>query len=176
MYYFDKPSSELTIAESAFLAALPNSPTLLNPSSALLAGESLGSISCCTGSISQQKDSSQEEYERAMKQPIPVVLPAMKFKAPHAVEMVYARVKDIPQLSSVKDDHRCIDLQYDVQWIVKGHLEQLKERNVTNASVDHHPQSGPARSGRCSDRRTISMMPCSERSTEPSRSDSRVPP
>jgi penicillin-binding protein 1C len=84
--------------------------------------------------LSSQQRILPEEYERAMKQPISVVLPAMKFKAPHAVEMVYARVKDIPQLSSVKTT---IDasIQYDVQWIVKGHLEQLKERNVTNASV-----------------------------------------
>jgi penicillin-binding protein 1C len=131
-YYFDKPSSDLTIAESAFLAALPNSPTLLNPYqhySRAVARQHL-----VLDRLSSQQRILPEEYERAMKQPIPVVLPAMKFKAPHAVEMVYARIKDIPQLSSVKTT---IDasIQYDVQWIVKGHLEQLKERNVTNASV-----------------------------------------
>jgi penicillin-binding protein 1C len=49
-YYFDKPSSDLTIAESAFLAALPNSPTLLNPYQHY-SRQWLGSISCWTVSL-----------------------------------------------------------------------------------------------------------------------------
>jgi penicillin-binding protein 1C len=131
-YYFDKPASDLTIAESAFLAALPNSPTLLNPYQHYK--RAVARQHLVLERLFTQQKISPEENDRALKQPIPVILPNMKFKAPHAVEMVYSRIKDIPQISSVKTT---IDasIQHDVHWIVKDHLEQLKERNVTNASV-----------------------------------------
>ncbi len=131
-YYFDKPSSDLTIAESAFLAALPNSPTLLNPYQHYK--RAIARQHLVLERLFSQKKITPEENERAVKQPIPVILPEMKFKAPHAVEMVYANIKNIPEISTVQTT---IDaaLQFDVHWIVKGHLEQLADRNVTNASV-----------------------------------------
>ena len=131
-YYFDKPASDLTIAEAAFLAGLPNSPTLLNPylhyQRAVFRQRLILKI------LVGQKKISQSEYERAVLQQIPVVLPESKFKAPHAVEMVYAHFKDQSRPFAIQTT---IDaaLQKDVEWIIKGHLEQLKSKNVTNASV-----------------------------------------
>jgi len=131
-YYFDKPASDLTIAESAFLAALPNSPTLLNPH--LHYTQAIRRQSLILKKLSEQKKITTEEYQRALQQPIPIVLPEKKFKAPHAVEMVYAHVKHQSNLSTI---HTTIDaaIQTDVQWMIKGHLEHLKNKNVTNASV-----------------------------------------
>jgi penicillin-binding protein 1C len=131
-YYFDKPAAQLTIAEAAFLAGLPNAPTTLNPRLHYArARERQRRI--LEKLLSEQKIS-QEEFRRAVVQPIPLVLPQNKFKAPHAVEMVYAHLRSTPDLSSVQTT---IDgaVQNDVQWIIKGHLEHLRGKNVNNAAV-----------------------------------------
>lgn len=89
-YYFDKPASELSIAEAAFLAGLPNAPTQLNPyknhDAAMKRQKKILRLLLAHEKITQK------EYDRAIVQPIPVVSPETKFKAPHAVELVYAQV------------------------------------------------------------------------------------
>ncbi|MBI2428368.1 MAG: transglycosylase domain-containing protein [Ignavibacteriales bacterium] len=189
-YYFDKPASELSIAEAAFLAGLPNAPTFLNPhknhAAAMMRQKKILRLLLAHEKITQQ------EYERAIVQPIPVVSPETKFKAPHAVELVYAQVmkrendnvvilseaKNLPEAweplqspahrpdSSLRPGKNVgttfrmtsisrpvqitttldIELQTDLQWVVKGHLEQLKKKHVSNAAlIVIHNQTGEIR-------------------------------
>ncbi|MFZ4619352.1 MAG: penicillin-binding protein 1C [Bacteroidota bacterium] len=131
-YYFDKPASDLTVAESAFLAGLPNAPTLLNPYQHY--ERAIARQRLILRKLIGLKKITPEQSERALLQPIPIVLPEKKFKAPHAVEMIYRQLDRQQGITTVRTS---IDaaVQSDVQWIVKGHLEQLKNRNVTNAAV-----------------------------------------
>lgn len=203
-YYFDKPASELSIAEAAFLSALPNAPTLLNPYKNY--EEARKRQKKILRLMLEQRYITDAEYQRALLQPIPIVTPDKKFKAPHAVELVYAQVvkrenNNAVILSDAKNQHEqeasmqlpsprsdsslrpdknfgtsfrmarirasyhpstrsaenaelaqddysfrrerpaeittTIDLEMhsDIQWIIKGHLEQLKKKHVTNAAV-----------------------------------------
>ncbi|MEW5799569.1 MAG: transglycosylase domain-containing protein [Bacteroidota bacterium] len=220
-YYFDKPAGELSIAEAAFLAGLPNAPTLLNPhknhDAAMKRQKKI------LGLLLEHEKITTQEYDRAIVQPIPIITPETKFKAPHAVEMVYAqlmkRENDHPVISNpdvlyrdeksdrdprflaplrgtrngnegvgsnqthpstrpaesagltclrqneasatcrqAQDDYTKnmrpaaitttldLELQSDIQWVVKGHLAQLKKKHVSNAAVVViHNQTGEIR-------------------------------
>ena len=130
--YFGKPASDLSIAESAFLAALPNAPAALNPYRNM------------TGAISRQqmilrrmrreRMIDESEFRRALAQPIVIQTPGSVFRAPHAVGIAMAQVERFPCPSNVVTT---IDasLQDRVQWIVRTDLEALRSRHVTNAAV-----------------------------------------
>jgi penicillin-binding protein 1C len=190
-YYFNKPASELSIAEAAFLSALPNAPTLLNPYKNY--DETVKRQKKILRRMLEEQYITESEYKRAVQQPIPVVTPDKKFKAPHAVELVYTQVmksnlfldsqnrnhaqsgtavmlsetKNLPEAweplpssadrsdSSLRAEKNVgvlfsmiperrpaeitttidLELQSDIQWIVRGHLAQLKKKHVTNAAV-----------------------------------------
>ncbi len=85
-WYFGKPSSDLSLAESAFLASLPNAPSLLNPhKNATIA---LARSRAILRRMLEQKRISFEDFERAMIQPIQIIPPEAHFQAPHVAEMV----------------------------------------------------------------------------------------
>lgn len=131
-YYFGKPAADLSPAEAAFLAGLPNAPTLLNPLSHFdRAMERQRSILI---KLKKEGAVTEEEFLRAAQQPITMVQRELRFRAPHAVEMVRPSVSGIPDAAVVRTTID-LPLQSDIQWIVKGHLAQLKDRNVTNAAV-----------------------------------------
>ncbi|MGA3244638.1 MAG: penicillin-binding protein 1C [Bacteroidota bacterium] len=130
--YFGKTANDLSLAESAFLAALPNAPTLLNPYQnlpVLIQRQRL-----VLRRMLEQERVGSEEYERAIVQPLRILSREANFRAPHAVELV---------LRTVDESHRSpliettIDyaLQEDVHFAVKARLSALKKKNVTNAAV-----------------------------------------
>ncbi|MBI4429130.1 MAG: penicillin-binding protein 1C [Ignavibacteriales bacterium] len=131
-HYFQKPASNLSLAEAAFLAALPNAPSLLNPYENL------------AGVLERQKHvlqkmlelglASQDEYERARVQPLRIVPPSVNFRAPHAVEMAVARLQPGEGVSALRTT---IDypLQQKLQLVVRNQLQQLARKNVSNATV-----------------------------------------
>ncbi len=130
--YFDKSASSLSLAEAAFLAALPNAPTTLNPYRNDTAARERQRLV-----LRRMRDESmitQEEYDRAVIQPLNIVSPAVAFKAPHAVQMAIAELRETSSLAVVR---MTIDapLQSALEQIVRNALRQLTDRNVTNAAV-----------------------------------------
>jgi penicillin-binding protein 1C len=130
-WYYGKPAADLSLAESAFLAALPNAPSYLNP--AKNASDALARQRNILKRMLAQKKISQEEFDRALIQPIQLVPPEAHFKAPHVTEMVEA-MHPATENGSVRTT---IDfpLQYQVQWLMRGHLKKLTKKNVHNAAV-----------------------------------------
>ncbi len=130
-WYFGKPVSDLSIAEAAFLAALPNEPSILNPNKST--GPTLNRQHGILRRMLEQREITAEEYDRAMTQPIQVISPELHFKAPHVAEMVQA-MNPTTENGIVRTT---IDypLQSQVQWLMRGHLKKLGERNVHNAAV-----------------------------------------
>ena len=131
-FYFDKPARDLSLAEAAFLAALPNAPSILNPYSGFSAAMTRQRLV-----LRRMRDLGQvtaEAYRQACEQPIDLVPPEVNFRAPHLVEMAAASVDSIPSAAIV-----CTTIDYPLQnrirLIVQGHLAQLKAKNVTNAAV-----------------------------------------
>ncbi len=131
-YYFQKPASDLSLAEAAFLAGLPNAPSSLNPYQNYNA--TLQRQRIVLRRLLDQHLVSRDEYDRALLQPVQLTPPEVNFRAPHAVQMAEEQVGHRPDVASVS---LTIDypLQQNIQWALRSHLAQLKRKNVTNAAV-----------------------------------------
>lgn len=131
-YYFQKPASDLSLAEAAFLAGLPNAPTSLNPYQNL--SSTLQRQKVVLRRMLEQKLVSRASYDRAVLQPVRLTPPEVNFRAPHAVEMAEEEFSDRPDVAAIT---LTIDfpLQQNIQWALRSHLEQLKRKNVSNAAV-----------------------------------------
>ena len=132
--YFDKPSFQLDLAESAFLAGLPRSPTQSNPYRSL--------------SISQnrQKDIlkrmrllgfiSKPEMERAVEEKLKLVAESGKFRAPHFCDFVLeqvppARRQELGAIRTTID----FSLQEKVETLLRNHLRSLEKMGISNGAV-----------------------------------------
>ncbi|HET6271419.1 MAG TPA: penicillin-binding protein 1C [Bacteroidota bacterium] len=130
--YFGKPARDLTLAEAAFLSGLPNAPSLLNPYKNLPAAVDRQRL--ILKRMLDQGKIQEEEYHRALIQPLRIQPAEASFRAPHVAEMAARHVAEIPGAFIVKTT---IDyaLQSNIEWLIKGHLRSLEKKNVTNASV-----------------------------------------
>ncbi len=130
-WYFGKPARDLSLAESAFLAALPNAPGALNPDRS--PGPALSREIKVLKRLLDQRRITREEFDRARSQPIQIIPPEAHFKAPHVAAMVEAMGYG-PADGTIRTT---IDypLQEQVRWLMKGHLKKLAARNVHNAAA-----------------------------------------
>jgi penicillin-binding protein 1C len=132
--YFDKPAEHLSLAESAFLAGLPRSPTMLSPY------RKVGPARRRQGDILQAmrrlRFIGQAELERALAEKLVIVPAEEKFKAPHFGEMVLSQMPPAARrrLSEVRTTLD-LALQAKVEKLVVNHLKQLAKKGLTNASV-----------------------------------------
>jgi penicillin-binding protein 1C len=136
--YFNKPLRDLTLAECAFLAAIPQSPTRLNPfrnreairprqERILQAMRELGMIT-------------DEQWRVAVAEPLVLQRYTGGFAAPHAVEMLRGRAKVAD--GRVRTTINAA-LQRQVEKIIASRLATLKDRHVTQAAaVVIHNTSG----------------------------------
>lgn len=131
-YYFQKPAANLSIAESAFLAALPNAPSKLNPYVNFPGVRSRQQL--VLRRMLDQQCISRQEYDRAREQPILITPPEVNFRAPHAVEMAIGQFPGYPELPALRTT---IDypLQQKLQLVVRNQLSHLQRKHVTNAAV-----------------------------------------
>ena len=131
-HYFGKPAADLSLAEAAFLAGLPNAPTSLNPYRSFR--EAQRRQSTVLKRMLRSGFIESAEYERASVQPIHLVPPEVNFRAPHAVEQA---VRIVGSRFAPANIRTTIDypMQSALQAIVRGHLALLTPKNVTNAAV-----------------------------------------
>lgn len=126
--YFNKPLSDLTPAESAFLAALPQAPGRMNPfrdaSTALKRQQRVLRLMAATGLLHES------QLGVALHQEITLQRFAGGFAAPHALEMLGGR-----KMSG--DVRTTIDraLQDRVETIIRERLNGLESRHVSHAAV-----------------------------------------
>jgi penicillin-binding protein 1C len=129
--YFHKHASDLSLAESAFLAGLPNAPTLLNPYTHPSQARSRQMLV-----LRRMRDRvmiTQDDFERASAQTLQLRSPEAIFRAPHVCDMIVKQY-DAMHAASVTTT---IDeaLQEELMPVIETHLALLKKRNVTNAAV-----------------------------------------
>lgn len=130
--YFGKPSRDLSLAEAAFLAGLPNSPSALNPRRNL--EPALARQRSVLRRMLDQSLIPQEEFERAAGQPLRINDAEASLHAAHVTDMILARFQTIPSVAEV---HTTIDypLQRHIQLLLQSHVRSLRSRNVTNAAA-----------------------------------------
>lgn len=132
--YFDKPASDLSLAESAFLAGIPRSPTHLNPY------RNLKKV------IERQKEILQhmvqmgyiqeQEFLDTLNRPLKIVSERQNFRAPHFCEFL---LKQIPLTESSRISRIQSTLDYrlheKIEALVENHVNSLKKKSITNAAV-----------------------------------------
>jgi penicillin-binding protein 1C len=125
--YFDKPLADLSPAECALLAAIPQSPTRHNPF------RNLENIRPRQQRILARMQAlswlTEEQLRVAQKESLKLQRFHGGFAAPHAVEMLRIDPQDttVTTLDS--------GLQRQVEAIITQRLDALKERHVTQAAV-----------------------------------------
>jgi penicillin-binding protein 1C len=132
--YFDKPASDLSLAEAAFLATIPRSPSLLNPYRNFRAVEMRQKelLHRMAGHGSIAKDESQ----RALEEKIGLSPAQEKFRAPHFCDYVLAQIpgEKRGELSAVRTtlDY---SLQEKIETLLKNHLGLLEKKGIANGAV-----------------------------------------
>jgi len=132
--YFGKPAEQLSLAEAAFIAGLPRSPSLLNPyrsfreakrkqESILRRMQRLGFI-----------DSG--ELNRSLAEPLVIVPEQESFRAPHFCDFVLSRIEPAQRrgLSAVRTSLD-FSLQAKVEILLKNHVNRLRSRGISNGAA-----------------------------------------
>ncbi len=145
--YFGHDAKDLTLEEAALLAGLPQAPSIYSPYSnpeaakrrrneVLVAMEDNGYIDA-------------QARVRAQNSPIEVLPPKTSIKAPHFVFYVKSQLEDTYGISTVEEGGLRVtttldlDIQTEVETILREELEKVQYLNVTNGAVlVTRPQTG----------------------------------
>lgn len=125
--YFDKNAAELSRAECAFLVGLIQSPVSYNPFKNFESAKKRQERVIATLNIPE------EEKTELIKEPINIQSGKIDIKAPHFVMWVSQKLED--QKESEVRTTLDLDLQMEIEQIVKTNLEKLKDKNVSSAAV-----------------------------------------
>ena len=132
--YFDKPAADLSLAEAAFLAALPRSPSEFNPYKNFVGVERrqnellrrMGDL----GFIAK------DEMNRALKEPLNLISSKGKFRAPHFCDFILGRIApEERRTMSVVRSTLDYALQDKIETLLKNRLSALEKKGITNGAV-----------------------------------------
>ena len=131
--YFSKPVKDLTTAEAVFLAAIPKSPTNYNPyryfERTLKRQKKNLNLMLRNGLISEN------EFQRITKEKIVLSNHEVSFKAPHFCNQII--LQNINENFRSDKIYTTLDwhFQKNIQYFIKGRLQELSSYNVHNASI-----------------------------------------
>lgn len=129
--YFNKPLADLTAAECALLAAIPQSPRRFNPF------KNLENIRPRQQRILQAMQRhgwlTAEQLQVALSQPLVIQRFSGGFAAPHAVEMLRSQMP--PNAGKTLLTTLDAGLQRQVESIITARLAALKDRHVSHAAA-----------------------------------------
>ncbi|TLD71922.1 penicillin-binding protein 1C [Phragmitibacter flavus] len=128
--YLNKPLRDLTPAECAFLAALPQSPTRLNPHRNLPAVQARQKRILCL--MHQHGWLTEEALHLAQNEPLTLHRHSAHFSAPHATSLISNLKSEISNSIPTTIDR---SLQQKVETTLTQHLNRLTHKNVTQAAA-----------------------------------------
>jgi penicillin-binding protein 1C len=132
--YFDKPPAQLSLAESAFLAAIPRSPSLLNPYRAF--SELKQKQAVILAGMKELGFISGAKHRRAMTEDLQLVPESMCFRAPHFCDFVLTRLShDERRGLSAVETTLDYGLQEKIEALLKNYLGTMKNRGITNGAI-----------------------------------------
>ncbi len=128
-FYFDKPPSELTVAQTALLTILPNSPSLLNPTkdidACIIGRNKVLDVLLSRGLITRA------EYDDALLETINPVITAPPDHAPHFCRDFALAASGGTEVMTTID----MDIQNHCHEILKNYRYVLQARDIHNASL-----------------------------------------
>ncbi|PHX94870.1 MAG: penicillin-binding protein 1C [Pedosphaera sp.] len=138
-HYFDKAPADLSAAEAAFLAGLPQAPSRLNPR-ARFAGAKRRQ-EWILGRMHALGWLTSEDFNRALTEPVQLAPPRREFAAPHFVDLLLER--EAPDTSRPQRVTTTLDLELNrfVEQTLRSQLARLREQQVGNGAavvLDNH--------------------------------------
>jgi penicillin-binding protein 1C len=131
--FFDKPLTDCSLAECAFLAGLPQATTRLspwrNPEGAKKRQEWV---------LSRMRELewiTPDEYTRAVTEPLRTVRKSSAFRAPHFVDMILAGLPDEPAAGASLRTTLDMAIQEHCERCVRDRLSRLRTHNAHHAAV-----------------------------------------
>lgn len=121
--YFGKSVNELSVGDAALLASLPKAPSLFSPfKHPEKSGERRSSV---LKSMLRHKFITREQYEQAMKEPLPVSPHFRKYEAPYFVELLRQQLEH-------KYGTEIYTAGYRVRSTIDSYMQQTAENALTN--------------------------------------------
>lgn len=127
--YFGRPAHELSWAESATLAVLPNSPALIHPGRNRHALENKRNN--LLQSLHEAGEFDELTLDLALREPVPESPHALPQLAPHLLDRVYISGNRGKQLRTPIDSR----LQQRAENVLQRHYEQLRQNEIHNAAA-----------------------------------------
>ena len=138
--YLDKSSSQLSLAEAAFLAAIPRSPTRLNPYRSLnaLRKRQVNILA----KMSELGLITEAACDRARAEELCLLPATERFRAPHFCDFVLSQVpssdrKSLSAIGTTLD----FGLQQKIEILLRNRLTAMAGRGISNGAVvvlDNH--------------------------------------
>ncbi len=131
--YFGVPSSDLSLAQAALLAGLPNAPTLLNPYRQ--PARAKGRMAHVLRAMVRHGAIDEAAMERALREPLRFAARAGRFFAPHFVDLVRREVDARLQTAATVRTTLDLDVQGRAEAALRERLESLTERGARTGAV-----------------------------------------
>lgn len=132
--YFNKPTLDLSIAQAAFLASIPQAPSTYDPL------RSFNKVKLMQRAVLKnmfmQGKINHKQFKQALNEKITIVNLKNSFLAPHFCDFILEDIKN-KDLKNNKVFHTTLDMavQSEVENILKKNITLLKKHGVTNGAV-----------------------------------------
>lgn len=132
--YFDKPPADLSLAEAAFLAGLPRSPSTHDPylhfDHAKQRQKHILDRMLAGGHIDRSK------WQRANGELLQLVPERINFRAPHFCDFILNQIPPSIQRSLSRIRTTCdYTLHEKIEALVRDHIQRVEKKNISNAAV-----------------------------------------
>ncbi|MBN2441276.1 MAG: penicillin-binding protein 1C [Spirochaetales bacterium] len=127
--YFGKPSMHLSLAEAALLAGLPNGPSKYNPLTNFSLAKKRQAFVLFR--LMESGKITQEDYSRGLSEALTFYSGKEKLEAMHFTDYIMSQHPPPGDVSTTLD----LDLNTQVEDIVRDHVRTLAAGGLTNASV-----------------------------------------
>ncbi len=131
--YFGKSPHELSVAESALLAGVLQSPSALDPFLHPEAAKKRRAL--VLAAMQETQAITDDQYQHALTEPIELGTDTVSIEAPHFVFWMQETRPDLFTGASRVHTTLDLDLQRQVERIVEQKLKDLADKNVTSSAV-----------------------------------------
>jgi penicillin-binding protein 1C len=132
--YFDKSPSDLSLAEAAFLAGLPRSPSTHNPYSHFKQAKKRQEQ--ILYQMFKQGHIPSTMWERAKFESLKLIPAEQNFRAPHFCDFILQKIPLSQKRMLSRIQTSCdYTLQEKVEKLVSDHIQSLEKKSISNAAV-----------------------------------------
>jgi len=138
-YYFAKPAAALSVAEAAFLAALPNAPTRLNPYDNPTGARARQQY--ILNRMLAEESISPTQHALACEENLVLAPRGHVYQAPHFVDLLLTRSQLLPVSGGEIRTTLDLELTNIATRMLASQLAALRDKNVGNGAlvVVHNP-------------------------------------